>query len=98
MKIGLNLLHLVPGETGGAELYARRLIPALQELDVDLTFFTGKGVWGGLEAVELPFDPRSRARRVLAEQALLPRAARRAGIDLLHNLFTTAPASSACHR
>jgi glycosyltransferase involved in cell wall biosynthesis len=92
LKVGLNLLHLVPGETGGAELYARRLIPALQELDVDLTFFTGKGVWGGLEAVELPFDPRSRARRVLAEQTLLPRAARRAGIDLLHNLFTTAPA------
>jgi glycosyltransferase involved in cell wall biosynthesis len=29
---------------------------------------------------------------VLAEQTLLPRAARRARLDLLHNLFTTAPA------
>ena len=32
-------------------------------------------------------------RRVAAEQTALPRAARRAGIDLLHNLFTTAPAA-----
>ena len=92
MKVGLNLLHLVPGETGGAELYARRLIPALQELDVELALFTGEvGIWSGAEVVSLQFDPRSRARRVLAEQTLLPRAARRAGIDLLHNLFTTAP-------
>ena len=25
------MLHLVPGETGGSELYARRLVPALLE-------------------------------------------------------------------
>ena len=93
MKVGLNLLHLVPGETGGAELYARRLIPALQELDVELTLFTGRDVsgWSDLEVVALPFDPRSRARRVAAEQLLLPRAGSRAGVDLLHNLFSTAP-------
>ena len=35
---------------------------------------------------------RSRVRRVLAEQTVLPAAARRARVDLLHNLFTTAPA------
>jgi glycosyltransferase involved in cell wall biosynthesis len=94
LKVGLNLLHLAPGETGGAELYARRLTGALQELDVELTLFTGRAVggWHDLEVVELPLDPRRRARRVLAEQTLLPRAADRAGIDLLHNLFTTAPA------
>jgi glycosyltransferase involved in cell wall biosynthesis len=94
LKVGLNLLHLVPGETGGAELYARRLIAALAELDVELTLLTGRDVegWRDLEVIELPFDPRSRARRVAAEQTLLPRAARRVGIDLLHNLFTTAPA------
>ena len=31
LKVGLNLLHLVPGETGGSEIYARRLVPALLE-------------------------------------------------------------------
>jgi glycosyltransferase involved in cell wall biosynthesis len=99
LKLGLNLLHLVPGETGGAELYARRLISALAALEAppQLTLFTGaeaarEGWPQGVEVVALRFDPRSRARRVAAEQALLPRAAGRSGIELLHNLFTTAPA------
>ena len=45
-----------------------------------------------MEVVEIPVYARSRARRVIAEQTRLPRAARRARIDLLHNVFTTAPA------
>ena len=45
-----------------------------------------------VELVGLAFDPRSRVRRVLAEQTLLAREARQASVDLLHNLFTTAPA------
>jgi glycosyltransferase involved in cell wall biosynthesis len=46
----------------------------------------------GLEVVEVPVRAASRARRVLAEQTALPLAVRRARVDLLHNLFTTAPA------
>jgi glycosyltransferase involved in cell wall biosynthesis len=99
LKVGLNLLHFVPGETGGAELYARRLVPALLALEdaPELTLFTGRaaGEWESAEVITLPFDPRSRLRRVAAEQTLLPRAARRARIELLHNLFTTAPAALA---
>jgi glycosyltransferase involved in cell wall biosynthesis len=45
-----------------------------------------------VELVELGLNARSRVRRVAVEQTLLPRAARRARVDLLHNLFTTAPA------
>ena len=30
--VGLNLVYLVPGETGGMETYARELIPALREV------------------------------------------------------------------
>ena len=29
MRVGLNLLFLVPGDTGGSETYARQLVPAL---------------------------------------------------------------------
>jgi glycosyltransferase involved in cell wall biosynthesis len=94
-----NLLHLVPGETGGAELYARRLLPALRDADPELqqTVVVGPPAaeedWGdGVGVVPLRFDPRSRPRRVLAEQTLLPRAVRRSGADLLHNVFNTAPA------
>jgi glycosyltransferase involved in cell wall biosynthesis len=103
LRVGLNLLHLVPGETGGSEIYARRLIPALVEYDSGIAFvaFTGREAtpslraegWAtAVEVVRVPVDSRSRARRVLAEQVLLPRQAHRARLDLLHNLFTTAPA------
>jgi glycosyltransferase involved in cell wall biosynthesis len=98
MHVAYNLLHLVPGETGGAEVYARRLLPALREADPDLrmTIFAGGAAaqedWGeGVDVVPLRFDPRSRVRRVLAEQTLLPAAVRRVEPDLLHNVFNTAP-------
>lgn len=103
MRVGLNLLHLVPGETGGSEIYARRLVPSLLEArnELRLTLFAGteaatslrREEWASdVEVVQLHLDARSRVRRVLAEQTLLPRAAHRARLDLLHNLFTTAPA------
>jgi glycosyltransferase involved in cell wall biosynthesis len=102
LKVGLNLLHLVPGETGGSEIYARRLVPALlQTGGVDLVLFAsregapvlrGEPWAAAAELVELPVNAASRGRRVLAEQTMLPLAVRRARIDLLHNLFTTAPA------
>ena len=103
MRVGLNVLHLVPRETGGGELYARRLIPALLEArsDLQLVVFAGHEAapalasepWASeVELVHVPVRSRSRSRRVLAEQTLLPRAARRARVDLLHNVQNTAPA------
>jgi glycosyltransferase involved in cell wall biosynthesis len=99
VHVAYNLLHLVPRETGGAEVYARRLLPALREAepDLEMTLFLGGAAasedWGeGVSVVPLRFDPRSRARRVLAEQTVLPGAVRRAEPDLLHNVFNTAPA------
>src|SRR5947209_8945769 len=99
----MNMLHLVPQETGGSEFYARRLVPALLEAgrDMDLTLFAAREgapslaaePWAGaVRIVELPVDARSRPRRVLVEQTLLPVAVRKARVDLLHNMFTTSPA------
>lgn len=42
--------------------------------------------------MRVPVRARSRAVRVLGEHTLLPVAARRAGIELLHNTLNTAPA------
>jgi glycosyltransferase involved in cell wall biosynthesis len=100
LHVGLNVLHLVPGETGGGETYVRRLVPALLEAreDLRLTLFAGAEAYPSLSAesgaavVRLPVRARSRGRRVAAEQALLPRAVRRARVDLLHNTLNTAPA------
>jgi glycosyltransferase involved in cell wall biosynthesis len=99
MKVAVNLLHLVPGETGGAEMYARRLLAALPEAEptLELTLFCGAAAARSLAderwtVSPLRFDPRNRVRRVLAEQTLLPATVRGQAFDLLHNIFNTAPA------
>ncbi len=102
MHIGLNLIFLVPGETGGMEVAARELIPALVEQAPAGTRFTAfvnreaaaakDGPWGKLlPAVTVPVNARDRVQWVLGEQALLPRLAARAGVDLVHSLASTAP-------
>jgi glycosyltransferase involved in cell wall biosynthesis len=102
-RIGLDLLFLVPGETGGSETYARQLVPALATArggGEGLVLFVATELaeeWRsrpwveGATLVTLPVSGRTRVRRTAAEQALLPIAARRARIDLLHALQTVAP-------
>ena len=102
MHVGLNLIFLVPGETGGMEVAARELIPELIEAapDVRFTAFVNReaaaakdGPWGELlPAVTVPVNARNRVQWVRGEQMLLPRLARRAGVDLVHSLASTAPA------
>ena len=103
LAVGMNALHLVPGETGGSELYARRVIGALAALEEPLRIvvFAPNEAVGSLaaepwadqvEIVHVRVRARSRARRVLAEQAALRGAISTARVELLHNLFTTAPA------
>ena len=99
--IGLNLVFLVPGETGGMEVAARELIPALLDAAPPGMRFTafvnreaaaGDGPWGELlPAVTVPVRSRARAQWVLGEQTLLPVLAARARVDLVHSLASTAP-------
>ena len=101
MHVGLNLVYLTPGETGGMEVYARELVPALVERapDLRLTAFVnrdaaaaGGGPWGELiPAVTVPVSARSRQEWVRGEQQHLPRMAKRLGVDLVHSLANTAP-------
>ncbi|MFI5010364.1 MAG: glycosyltransferase family 4 protein [Solirubrobacterales bacterium] len=102
MHVGLNLIFLVPGETGGMEVVARQLIPELVRAAPGVRFTAfinreaaaaGDGPWGTLvPAVTVPVNARSRPRWVAGEQALLPRLAGREGVDLVHSLASTAPA------
>jgi glycosyltransferase involved in cell wall biosynthesis len=107
--VGLNLIFLVPGETGGMEVYARELIPALLEQAPPGMRFTafvnreaaraGGGPWGSLlPAVTVPVSARSRVQWVLGEQLLLAPLSARAGVDLLHSLASTAPFWGAARR
>ncbi len=101
VHIGLNLIFLVPGETGGMEVAARELIgPLLRCAPAGMRFtaFINReaaaagGPWGELlPSVTVPVHARSRPQWVLGEQTLLPVLAVRAGVDLMHSLASTAP-------
>jgi len=94
VHVGLNLVFLTPGEQGGMEVYARELIARLAARDdLRLTAFTNRalGEWPGVHSEVVPVRPRRRVEWVRGEQQHLPRAAARAGCDLLHNLASTAP-------
>jgi glycosyltransferase involved in cell wall biosynthesis len=100
MHVGLNLVYLTPGETGGTEIYARELIPRLVAAAPQhrFTAFVNRraagtpGPWTELmEQVVVPVRAMNRFEWVRGEQQLLPRLAQRAGIELLHSLANTAP-------
>jgi glycosyltransferase involved in cell wall biosynthesis len=98
MHIALNLAFLTPGTHGGLDLYARRLAEALASReDVTLTLLLSRPTqvdvsWRALgRVIALPVDPQRRAEWVLADQVHVPRAASRAGADLVHSLASTGP-------
>jgi glycosyltransferase involved in cell wall biosynthesis len=102
VHVGLNLIFLVPGETGGMEVAARESIPALLDAAPPGMRFTafvnreaaaaGDGPWGELlPAVTVPVNARNRVQWVLGEQTLLPAIAARAGVELMHSMASTAP-------
>jgi glycosyltransferase involved in cell wall biosynthesis len=104
--VGLNLIFLVPGETGGMEVAVRELIPALAAVAPGVRFTAfinreaaagrdGSGDGGSfgasLREVTVPVRARNRAQWVLGEQLHLPRMAARARVDLVHSLGSTGP-------
>jgi glycosyltransferase involved in cell wall biosynthesis len=100
MHVGLNLVYLVPGETGGMEIFARELIPELAKLtDLRLTAFVnreaaeaGGGPWvETVPMVTVPVRARNRVAWVWGEQRHLPPLAAAAGCDVVHSLASTAP-------
>ena len=94
MRVGLNLIFLVPGETGGMETVARELIPELaRQSPHELVAFVNEESRGedfGVEQVVVPVRASRRVEWVRGEQQLLPRLA--AGCDLVHSLGGTGPA------
>jgi glycosyltransferase involved in cell wall biosynthesis len=103
MRVALNLVFLVPGETGGMEVYARELLPRLAAIeglepvaivnrvaaaDHDAPWSDG----GPVRSVTAPVDARDRRQWVWGEQRHVPRLARELRADLVHSLASTGPA------
>jgi glycosyltransferase involved in cell wall biosynthesis len=98
IRVGVNLTFLTPGEMGGLEVYARELTAALAARDdVRLVLLlnrraAGATAWGEHgEPVMLGIDPSRRVEWVRADQLLVPRAAARARVDIVHSLASTGP-------
>lgn len=102
MRVGLDLLYLVPGETGGRETYARELVPAMLELssELELVAFLNRDAGARLaaelgdhvRAVVLPISARRRWQWAAGELALASAAAARADVELVHGMANFAPA------
>ncbi|HEX5145667.1 MAG TPA: glycosyltransferase, partial [Conexibacter sp.] len=99
MRVALNLVFLVPGETGGMEVYARELLPRLAALDgVEPVAIVNRvaaddadAPWNAMRCLTAPVDARDRKQWVWGEQWHVPRLARHAGADLVHSLASTGP-------
>lgn len=101
MRIGINLLYLIPGAVGGTETYARELIPRLAkdnqlvlfcDRDCAKSFATSKNI----KIVTFPFHSRNRFTRLLLEQALLPLLASKHRVDVIFSLGYSAPLIHFC--
>ena len=105
MRIGLNLLYLLPGIVGGSQTYAVSLIRALAALDTENEYI----LYLNRESAELDITDAPRFRRVVCgvnavrrpvryafEQSALPGLLRRDRVDLLHSLGYVGPLLPPC--
>lgn len=101
-KVLLNALYLDPGVSGGPETYLRGLAPALarEYPELSLTIATTpsgsralrEDGWEDFASLlALPCEDGQRVRRQWAEQVLLPIAARRQRVEIVHSLASVAP-------
>jgi len=105
LRIGLNLLYLLPGVVGGTQTYAVSLITALAAADTENEYFLYLNrESAGLEIMTAPNFRRvvcpvwavRRPARYAFEQLALPLALRRDGIGLLHSLGYVGPLLPPC--
>jgi glycosyltransferase involved in cell wall biosynthesis len=99
VRVGLNVLYLIPGEVGGTEVYARELINSLAEIagtSIELVVFLNREAkdWPlphTVKRVVCPVSARNRWQRYFYEQAALPIKAAREKVAVLHSLGYVAP-------
>ena len=105
MRIGLNLLYLLPGIVGGTETYAAGLLAGLAKIDRDdefVVFVNRETENRPLPEVEnftrvvCPVRAVSRARRYFYEQVRLSGLLKAHGVDLVHSLGYVAPLFPPC--
>jgi glycosyltransferase involved in cell wall biosynthesis len=105
MRIGINLLYLIPNECGGTETYGVCLVNALAKLDPENEYV----VFINLESKDIPIREARNLTKVICnvravhrplryfyEQLILPFLLYRYQIDLTHSLGYVAPLLVPC--
>ena len=105
MKIGINLLYLLPGIVGGTETYAAELLNGLSKVDGENEYL----VFVNQESASWPIPGRENFRRILCsvkasnragryffEQVRLPKVLKENGVDLVHSLGYVGPLRPPC--
>lgn len=104
MRVGLDLLYLIPGVVGGTETYARGLLSGLAAVGGghEYVVFVNEEAakWplpeGPFARVVCPVRAESRAARYAFEQLRLPSWARAEELDVLHAPGYVAPLVAPC--
>ena len=103
MRIGINLLYLLPGVVGGTETYAKCLLEELARIDDQnqyVVFVNRESqAWPlpeGFARVVCPVNATSRPNRYLFEQLRLPFWLSRQKVDLVHSLGYVTPIVTPC--
>lgn len=100
IKVGINLLWMVPGVVGGSETYTTRLLHGLSERDSDIeyTLFAlpqfeaaHRDLASKFEVSYAPLTGQWKSFRVAGENSWLARQARRRGINLVHHAGGVVP-------
>ncbi len=105
MRVGLNLLYLIPGVVGGTETYAAGLLSGLARIDSQDEFL----VFVNQESTKwpVPVAPNvtrivcniaavSRVRRYFFEQIRFPHLLKKYRVDLVHSLGYVGPLLPPC--
>jgi len=105
VRIGMNLLYLIPGHVGGTQTYAESLIRALAGIDErnQYTLFVNPEAarldWPqkpNFHIVVCRLAARRRAARYAYEQLVLPRLLKQLNIDLVHSPGYVSPLKTHC--
>jgi glycosyltransferase involved in cell wall biosynthesis len=105
MRVGLNLLYLIPGIVGGTETYAVSLIRAMttEFPDDDFIVFLNQeasklafGEMKNLFPVVCPVYAESRFKRYWFEQTAFLKIVKRHSIEILHSLGYVGPFYATC--
>src|ERR1700735_3928717 len=104
-RIGVNALYLIPGGVGGTEIYLRRLLTALGEIDRENEYFVFANLETAADLIprqanfhwkQQAVHARFRPPRILWEQTVLPMEAARYRLGMLFNPGFTAPILAPC--